>query len=267
MPVLGVCGDSWYAATQNIENNPACHDSEGKHFSEILANKLDYMLFTLARGAASNSCIRLQITEMVKRKVDFILIGTTSVNRIEYPLYHDREYDPNLGLFNINYTFHPDQSSQYFSKNKEVLASDTLTNIFGNKNNHAPVRSEEQREAIKNYYLEAYDDKFREQQDSWIIASGIQMIRDAKIPYLLLGHPWLEHAGYFKDSIRDVLYDAEKGIIPWTYGVTSAPHATRRWHTVDETQVIVAEKLYKYITKNKLLTLAQNTLPQTSSSL
>lgn len=264
MPVLGVCGDSWFAATLNNDKTD-CIDSEGKHFSEILAKKLNYQLFTMARGAASNSCIRLQISEVVKRKVDFIIIGTTSVNRIEYPLYDDKEYNPHLGIYNINYSFYSDQSSLHVSPaNKEVLASDTLTNIFGNEVNHAPIRSEEQREAIKNYYLEAYDNKFREQQDAWIIASGIQMIRDAKIPYLLLGHPYLEHAGYFSlDSLRDVLYDAGKGIIPYSYGVTGI----RRWHTTDDVQITIAEKLYKHITKNNLLDFTQNTLPESKSSL
>lgn len=264
MPKLGVCGDSWYAATQN-GNTLDRHKSEGKHFSEILAKKIGYDLFTLARGAASNSCIRLQISEMVKHKVDFIIVGTTSANRIEYPLYDDKEYNPDIGIYNINYNFYPDQSALHFTQpNKEVLASDTLTNIFGMKFNHAPIRSEEQREALKNYYLEAYDNKFREQQDSWIIASGIQMIRDANIPYILLGHPWLEYSGYFRlDSIRDVLYDAGKGIIPYSYGVTGA----RRWHTTDDVQVTLAEKLHEYITQNRLLNFTQNTLPEFKSSL
>jgi len=263
MPVLGVCGDSWFAATINGEQNDRL-DSEGKHFSEILAKKLDYDLFTLARGAASNSCIRLQISEMIKRKVDFIIIGTTSVNRIEYPLDDTKEYNPHIGIYNINYSFYPDHSAKYFKNSIEVLASDTLTNIFGNEVNCAPVRSEEQREAIKNYYLEAYDNKFREQQDAWIVASGIQMIRDAQIPYLLLGHPWLEYAEYFKrDSMRDILYDAGKGIIPYSYGVTGS----RRWHTTDAVQITLAEKLYKYITKNTLLKFTQNTLPESQSSL
>lgn len=265
MPRLGVCGDSWFAATLNSKTNSACIDSEGKHFSEILAKKINYELFTLARGACSNSAIRLQISEMVKQKVDFIIAGTTSANRIEYPLYDDKQYNPNLGIYNINYSFYPDQGLLHFqNSNKEVLASDTLTNIFGNKVNHAPVRSEEQREAIKNYYLEAYDNKFREQQDAWIIASGIQMIRDAKIPYILLGHPYLEYAGYFSlDSLRDVLYDAGKGIIPYSYGVTG----TRRWHTTDDVQVTIAEKLYEYITQHRLLQFTQNTLPEFKSSL
>lgn len=253
MPTLGICGDSWYAATQNIDREDTV-DSEGKHFSELLAKKINYDLFTLARGACSNSCIRLQISEIVKRKVDFIIVGTTSVNRIEYPRYDNKEFDPNLGIYNMYYTCHPDQSSLHFDKEKEILISDTLTNIFGGKHCYAPVRSEEQRDAIKHYYLEMFDVRFREQQDAWIISSGIQEIREAGIPYLLLGHPWLEHANYFKqDSKRDILYDSiggvSRNIVPWIYGVSGR----RRWHTTDDVQVQIAQNLYNYITQNALL--------------
>lgn len=248
MPVLGICGDSWFAATKNIDRDD-CRDSEGKHFTELLSKKLDYDLFTLARGACSNSAIRLQISEMVKKKVDFIIIGTTSVNRIEYPIHDDRSFNVDLGIYNLYYTLYPDQSAEYFDKDKEVLASDTLTNIFGNEYNSAPVRSEIQRGAIKNYYLEMFDLNFREQQDSWIIASGIQEIKDAGIPYLLLGHPWLKYANYFKESNRHVFLGGKSELIPGSYGVSGV----RRWHTTDDIQVILAEKLYHYIIQNDLI--------------
>jgi hypothetical protein len=248
MPVLGICGDSWFAATLNIDRDD-CRDSEGKHFSELLSKKLNYDLFTLARGACSNSAIRLQMSEMVKKKVDFIIVGVTSANRIEYPRYDDKVFDPESGIYNIYYTHCPDNSSKYFDKNQEVLISDTLTNIFGNKFNSAPVRSEEQRDAIKSYYLEMFDINFREQQDAWIIASGIQEIRDAGIPYLLLGLPFLKHTTYFKDTNRDILCDGNRGIVPCVYGVSGV----RRWHTTDDVQIQLANNLYDYITKNNLL--------------
>jgi len=245
--LLGVCGDSWFAATQNIFSREDCRDSNGKHFSEILANKIGYQLYTLARGACSNSAIRLQISEMVKRKVDFIIIGTTSVNRIEYPKFENREYDPNNGIHNLIYSSHPDLSSVGADPSKEVLFSDTLTNIFGNKHNSAPVRSEIQRDAIKNYYLEMFDLKFREQQDSWIIASGIQEIKNHNIPYLLLGNYWLRYSNYFNNNPRELIED--KNLSPWVYGTDSV----RRWHTDDKTQQTIADKIYGYIMVNSLL--------------
>jgi len=245
MKTLGICGDSWFAATQDLDRGD-CKDSKGKHFSEILAKKLNYDLYTLARGACSNSAIRLQISEMVKRKVDLIIIGTTSANRIEYPAC-DKEYDPMRGIYNIHYSSYPDLSSLQFNRQDEVLYSDTLTNLFGNKVNCGPVRSEEQRQAIKNYYLEAFDIKFREQQDSWIIASGIQEIRDANIPYLLIGQVWLYYSNYFKNKVNEVIGTTE--ISPWNY----AKNSIRRWHTDDHSQVVLADKIYNYLLENSII--------------
>lgn len=247
MKTLGICGDSFFAATQDIATRIDCRNSAGKHFSEILAKKLNYDLYTLARGACSNSAIRLQISELVKRNVDFIIVGTTSVNRIEYPKYNNREFDPAKGVFNLNYNSHPDKSVLNSKAEDEVLISDTLTNIFGSEFNSAPVRSEEQRQAIKNYYLEIFDLKFREQQDAWIIASGIQEIRNANIPYLLIGHSWLNYSNYFTDNLRDLIND--KKLSPWVYG----SNTTRRWHTDDQSQTQIAQNIYDYLMVHNLL--------------
>ena len=68
MPTLGVCGDSFMSATMNTEREETW-DSEGRHFTEILAKKIGYDYFTLARAACSNNAIRLQVDEMIKQKV------------------------------------------------------------------------------------------------------------------------------------------------------------------------------------------------------
>jgi len=47
MPILGIAGDSFYAATQDIAGRSDCEGSHGKHFTEVLAKKLGYDLFTL----------------------------------------------------------------------------------------------------------------------------------------------------------------------------------------------------------------------------
>ena len=64
---LGVCGCSWMAATKN-GTRPDILESEGKHFTEILAKRLGWNYFTLARSACSNTTIRLQIDESDKKQ-------------------------------------------------------------------------------------------------------------------------------------------------------------------------------------------------------
>jgi len=74
---LGVCGDS-FMATKNYEEG--VDNGHGKHFTEILAKKLDCDLITYARGGCSNQAIRLQIDEIIKllNKLNFFLFKTVS---------------------------------------------------------------------------------------------------------------------------------------------------------------------------------------------
>jgi hypothetical protein len=249
---LGICGDSWFAATVNGPDRDCAH-SEGRHFSEILSSRLGWNLHTLARGAVSNSTIRLQMARMIEEPPDFLIIGTTTANRIEYPRYFNRQFDPRQGINNIVYEDCPDQSRRNVIESQAVTVSNTLNNIFGNDVNHAPVRSEQQRNAIRDYYMEIFDQGFREQQDSWIIASGISAIRSSCIPYLLLAHPWMKLSGLDLRYPQDLLWDPgpgrHHGCIPWALGVSG----TRRWHTDDSRQQDIAESLFNYIKDNQLI--------------
>ena len=249
---LGVCGDSWFSPTQNIEGRPECENSEGKHFSELLARRMNYNLFNLAKGACSNSCIRLQISEVVKRKVDFIIIGTTTAPRIDYPKRTDKEFDPSAGIYNCTYSHQPDQSALEFDPEKETLYSDTLSNIVSRPqgSNSGPTRDAAQRTAIRDYYLHIYDENFKAQQDAWIIANGIQEIRDSKIPYLLLSQMDIQYAHRIKNNKREIFNDStHRRMIPSTWPI----QGNRRWHTTDRTQIDITQKIYTYILANNLL--------------
>ena len=250
---IGICGDSFFAATQNTSHE-SCQDAEGKHFSEILAQRLGYNMFTLARGACSNSAIRLQVSEMVKRKVDFIIVGTTSENRIEYPMRDsNNRFDKSKGIYNLHYTGSPDASALHFDPKDETLYSDTLNNIFGSKINTGLVRNEIQRAAIQHYFMQMFDFSYKAQQDAWITASGIQEIRASGIPYLLLSEhqPTTE---YFADHTQlacEVFGNKQPHLLP--HSAPCALVGQRRWHTSDEFQAEYADTLYDYITKHQLL--------------
>ena len=254
MKTLGICGDSWFAATQNLPR-PDCEDAEGKHFSEILAKRLGYNLFTLARSACSNSAIRLQISEMVQRKVDFIIVGTTTSNRIEYPMQNSNsKFNFSKGIYNFYYSGSPDTSSLHFDSKDEVMYTDTLNNIFGSKNNSGPVRDEHQRAAIKNYFMHMFDFGYREQQDAWITASGIQEIRSSGIPYLLLSHQQ-PPTDYFQNAgtlAHEIFGTTQPDMLPHN-SPCALGDTKRRWHTSDEFQAEYADRLYDYITTHNLL--------------
>lgn len=252
MKVLGVCGDSYMAATTNTWGNqfrPDLDDSEGRHFTEILAKKFGYEYFTLARGACSNTAISLQVDEMIKRQVDFVFLNSTTPNRIEIPL---KEFEVDLGIFNVDYLSYPDTSGQ---KNRELFChdnvlSETITNLMYNGDTTYPLPfSSAKREALKYYLAELYDEQVRRYQDMCIMAYCVCRLEDAKIPYIFF------NATNFTKNNNRVIH--RQGPLDHLVPMSSLYHndiTTRRWHTSDETQVKLAENLYQYITENNLLT-------------
>lgn len=223
-----------------------------------MAKTLGYDYFTLARGACSNSAIRLQIDEMIKRKVDFVVVGTTSSARIDYPL-KDKPFDYNLGVYNLAYNYHPDLSSLDINFIHDNMASDTIHNIL---EGYAVIKNEEQLESIRRYLIDIYDNDFRYLQDAWIISDGIRALKEANIPYivLLLQYFARTNVSTFTNHDPRIIHDMNNKdltyLLPYNYGTydeETGEHTTRRYHVSDKNQVVIAENLCNYIKTNNLL--------------
>lgn len=252
MKILGVCGDSFMAATTNTWGNqfrPDLDGSEGKHFTEILARRFGYEYFTLARGACSNTAISLQVDEMINRNVDFVLLNTTSPNRIEVPL---KEFHSHLGVYNIDYCSYPDQSGQ---KNRDLFChdnvlSETVSNLTYDGPTPYPLPfSDAKREALKYYLAELYDEQVRYYQDSAIIGYSLRKLEDARIPYIIFSTiPVGRHGSRVPSKNGELDH-----LVPMSdlYGKDLT---TRRWHTSDESQQKLADLVYQHIVSNNLLT-------------
>lgn len=256
MPILGVCGDSFLAATQDHEQRVDLKGSPGKHFTELMSKHLGYDYFTLARGACSNTAIRLQIDEMIERKVDFVIVGTTSQNRIEYPM-ENRLVDFRKGIYNIIYDQHPDQSSLNSNFTNPHIVSETINNTLSG---YGQVRDAEQLESLKRYFMDIYHDDIRKLQDGWIISDGVRALREAKIPYVILLVQGLLNLGIttFDNPDNRIVWDKIKHAqcLPYIYGPYDEETGTstfRRWHVSDKNQVAIAEHLCNYIQTYNLL--------------
>lgn len=253
MPVLGICGDSFMAATLN-DTRTDLLNSEGKHFTEILAKKIKYDYFTLARGACSNTAIRLQIDELIKREVDLAIIGTTSQDRLEIPNM-GKKFNVGLGVYNLDYRteFYPDRST--LNPNfKHNLISETLTNIFHNpvhfikkilninQKFHMPNISDNQLLALEYYFDYLYDPAYKLILDSYIMLSGIKALEINNIPFVII---WNELSTEPINLISDHrIIRKESPLRPnnWENGY-------RRWHTSDEAQEKGAKLWYDYLLK------------------
>lgn len=253
MKRIGIAGDSFFAPTQNIPNRLDCKDSAGKHFSELMASQLGYELYPLSRGACSNSVIRLQVSQLVKEKVDFVIYGSTSVNRLEYPNVNknNNSFIAELGIYNFVYSTHPDLSSLNSNFSENNTHSDTISNILAGYGDC----SEEQRQSIRFYFENLFDERYKQIQDSYIMSSGVQELIDNCIPYLCLFDNYVNLIPYFQKKNKRVVTE-DYSLLPFRYDSMdeeTGEFTKRRYHVSDKNQVVIAERLCNYIKSNNLL--------------
>jgi hypothetical protein len=261
MPVLGVCGDSYMAATVNGDHKDII-DSEGKHFTEILAKRIGYDYFTLARGACSNTAIRLQIDEMIQQKVDLVIIGATSPNRMEFPKL-GKKYNLSDGVYNLDYHIdtYPDRSCQNDSF-KHTTVSETFTNILTSdvpfykkiinpdSISARPNITDNQAKALEYFIDYLYDVDYKKHMDSFILHSGYKALEDSNIPFVMvLFDREISVNGFSIENNYRIIKNSDK-LNPWTWDQTLA---TRRWHTTDKAQEEGAEMWYDYLLKHNFI--------------
>lgn len=241
---LGVCGCSFMSA---ISGNSS-QGFAGGHFTEMLAGKLGWDYINLSRGACSNSVIRLQVEEIIKSKPDLVMLGTTTQNRLEFPI-KEKTYDDTIGLYNIDYIAHKsDSSSSDIRFNSPTMVSDTLNNIINRDDISNNFISKEHIVAINYYFKHLFDSSFRGQQDSWIIHSSISLLQESNIPFVLILQPSMDRYIQFQKSSKSIVSIPE--LWPWKY---YDPLSMRRWHTSDESQRKLADMWFTYLTENNLI--------------
>lgn len=255
---LGVCGDSYMSS---VSYNPNDIDNGyGKHFTELLGKKLGWEVITFARGACSNQTIRLQIDEIIKEKPDCVIIGTTSPDRIEFPLedlsvndYLDKfsltnkTYDSIKGLYNISYKDYPDLSAQNenFKKINPTLSSETLGNMFVNPS--STVLNKNEINIIKDWFQRFFDTRWKAQQDSWIISNGLRKLMDNNINFYCI-NVFLDYNEMLFCSDRIINYDTK--LNPWCHYNPKDNNVKYRFHTSLESQEILANNWYEFLTNN-----------------
>lgn len=261
---LGICGDSFMAAINKSETNP--NNGYGKHFTEILREKLKCDVVTFAKGGVSNQTIRLQIEEIIKEKPDHVIIGTTTPDRIEIPIsdvsisdyddkWKEKNYHPFNSLYNIKYddTLN-NQSSNHtgFKQHEPTMISETINNLFNYHKNNKIV-TKEKKQAIKDYYNYIYDYEWKMQQDSWILCDGLYKLEKRGITFNIILHNL--HLHYF-DDFKESIIGPDSELNPWKYynNKIISPYP---FHLLEEDEINLAKfwynKLYKQFLNNKLI--------------
>lgn len=235
--VVAICGDSWFSADTNLPD---------KSFGEVMCAKNNWKLLSLARGGCSNFAIGLQVDKSIELNVDFVIIGTTTPDRSEFPIINNQNssvwdklknsfnwrdwfttqpemYVKSKGISNILHT--RSLSSTYPWIKNPTIISESLNNLMFFDDNKLTT---EQLDALRSYMLNLYDSGIKRQTDSWIISDACRRLEQAKIPYLLFIESlyqwdfskdieWVSEKNVVRPRDFSVLNDVPKGSTPFHY--------------------------------------------------
>ena len=233
---IAVCGDSWFSVDKGYQ---------GGSFAELLCQQNDYELLSLARSGCCNFTISLQIDEAIKQNSDFIVVGTTTADRIVLPALPDnktkytlewkrlfqslnRKFLYSEGLNNIDYMNHYKIVNKDFS-----VISNTLNNLL-----HFDKRiTTEQKEALSMYINYIHDANIKSVMDAMIISDSCRKIKVAGIPFVLFA----EHINRNPLLWIDELVD--------DFSVKTLPSSTKVYHYNQEGSQLFADYIQKRITK------------------
>lgn len=261
---LGVCGDSFMAAINKSYTYP--DNGYGKHFTEILGDRLKCDVVTFAKGGVSNQTIRLQIEEIIKENPDHVIIGATTPDRLEIPIpdlkvknYHDKweekNYHPFNSIYNIKYNDTLNNQSQNhpgFRLYEPTMISETISNIITNKKDYSLI-TKRKKEALIQYFDYLYDHEWKMQQDSWILCDGLYKLEKRGITFDII--IFNLHLHYFED-FKDSIIGPEDDLNPWKH-YSHETHSPYPFHLLEEDEILLAdlwyERLNKKLRNNKLI--------------
>lgn len=192
---LGVCGDSWMSAVK------APREGHSRHFTQQIAEYFGSEYITYARGACSNSVIRLQIDACIKAGCDYVIIKDTTPDRGEFPIGPAYRY--NDGILNVLY--HGDDVSCDNSDFRSIgiqrnasLLSNTYNNIvkedgalfkdrdgqiMGSDYHGFDRLNQGQINFLHKYILYYHDPQWAIMKDAWILRDGLNQLEKNNIAY------------------------------------------------------------------------------------
>ena len=243
-----VCGCSFSATVAELP---------GTHWSEHLASMMGAELTNFARQGISNAAIRVQIDEAIKLKPDWVFVGATTEDRIEFPVVPFRKIDdghPNHTAYDGNRSGYRKElgikNFNYGDKHPYTVVSETMFSIIDKlpQNYRVGQVSADVQMAVSQYAAFIYDAHWKKQCDRWILNSGLWALHEAKIPFLF--NPWINAEP--KDFDMPDWF-IKKYYVDWPLGFgrlcSEFPFSGSDpgYHTSAEGQAELAKRYYEYV--------------------
>lgn len=244
MPTLGVCGCSFMAATRSHENRPDVLNTEGKHFTEIIAKHLRYEYRTWARGASSHFLIALQLEAAIAAKCDIILIADTQPHRTEFAVDNTKNLEINkISLHDFVYQGYPDLSADQIGESSNLFVSETISNLLNLQAQKYLSINNFRVESLDMWFNDLYHATLASKKDSYITHSMITQLRASGSKWLFFTNVQSDQGLQLLKNDKDPRIIRTNELLPGYYTKESSP---RRYHTTDEDQEVLAFKIIDY---------------------
>jgi hypothetical protein len=187
------CGDSFTFGV-------GCENPDETSYASLVAAELQAESINLSRSAGSNYVVYLQVLKAIELKPDFVLINTTSTDRIEW-VSDNAVLDRPIGIEQFSYlnVNRPSFVSSLPNYKPNILCDQ----IYGLQNPRYNDQDPKRLNTVLQYSTIMMDGVIKRDYDSGLIILAVEFLKNAGIPYLVL-------AG-------DYLFEHLKGIGPLLY--------------------------------------------------
>ncbi len=267
-----VCGDSWMSPTYNIYTDIRVPNQ--RHFSEILADKLNWDVICLGNVGFSNFGIVDQIKTAVSINPDLVIFNSTDHNRIELEISPDFKHHPGqttypiLKYLHCNYLYlrnlfsQPDVVIPYMISSGIGVVDISHNYFVGMAENIYKEYKTVVRERINSLapdlkgFLNFQANRIYHTYDCALMKDAISELKNNNIPFICM-LDMLELQKHFNlfDTYEyifphnETLNEVEKENKELGINYTDLPH----FHTTQNTQQHFADKLYELIWKRNLI--------------
>jgi hypothetical protein len=166
-------------------------------FLDLYANEKGFDHVSLGRSGATNFLIRLQIEEAIRRNADFIVIGTTTSDRMEIPIPgKENDIQWPVTIKDIEYRGYRSTSEHNVDTRNPKIISDSINNWTTDFYDFVPHDNFKRKEitpevidAMKHYVAYLHSFQLDQMKDYFIIAEGLRKLVALKKEFVFMGGP------------------------------------------------------------------------------
>lgn len=164
-------------------------------FLDMYCEEKGFRHVSLARSGATNFLIRLQIEEAIKQKADYIVVGTTTSDRIDIPI-PDKQINYPVTVHDVDYSGYRSASKNNVNNTEPTVISDSINNwttdnytwVFHDNYKRKEI-TPEIINAMKHYVAYLHNFQLQQMQDYFIISDALRKMMALNKEFVFLRGP------------------------------------------------------------------------------